>query len=250
MRVFIVVAAASLAITFADAQTPPAFEVVSIRPSAPVKPGTLTSSGFRVASAGFIGERVTAFDLIAYGFSVPPNRISSVPNWARSDRWDIQAKIPDGEFTNEQVRLMVKALAVDRFQIKVNVEMKETPVYRLVTLPGGARLKPNNPSAPGSRRVARVDGVQEWAEGTQTINSLLLMLTVNTDRPIVNSTGLTGTYVFAFQYVPNELLTAPNSPAGPSVFKALEDQLGLKLEAVKMPLEYLTLERVEKPSEN
>jgi uncharacterized protein (TIGR03435 family) len=103
---------------------------------------------------------------------------------------------------------------------------------------------------PFARRVARADNVQEWGGGKQSMQTILLMITGNAGRPVVDKTGLTGTYEFAFQYVPNEFLTSPNAPAGPTIYKAVEDQLGLKLEAVKLPIEYLTIERVEKPSEN
>ncbi len=84
------------------------------------------------------------------------------------------------------------------------------------------------------------------------MRSLIGLISGFVDRPIVNMTGIgdTDTVVFAIQFVPDNLLTVPNSPAGPSIFKAVEDQLGLKLEAVKMPMEYFTIERVEKPSEN
>ncbi len=245
-----------LTITSLSAQTPQAFEVASIRLAPPVKAGELVGSGFRVAGNNLVGERVTVESLIGYAYNVPSGQLSSLPSWGKSDRWNILAKGPGtSAYTEQQMRSMLQALMADRFQLALGKEVKETSVYRLVVAPGGSKLgpaiDPADATVPAARRVARGDGVLEWAKGKQSLRSLIGIIST-ADRRIVNMTGLpdAGTYVFAFQFVPDNLLTAPNAPAGPSAFKAIEDQLGLKLEQGKLPLEYYTVERVEKPSEN
>lgn len=235
-----------------SAQTTPRFEVVSIRPSAPLQQGVLTSSGLRVDGARVIGSRMTVQDLISYGYLIRPFQLGPVESWVSTERWDIQAALPSGlEPNTEQVRSMVRDMLAERFRLSLRKENRETAVYGLVLAPGGAKLRPaTDPTLPPSRRVARRDGVQEWSEGKQSIQSLLALLSSEIDRPITNLTGLSGTYVFSLTFVPERLLTSPDAPAGPSLSKAIADQLGLKIEARKEPMEYLTIEHVERPSEN
>lgn len=247
----------SLAAACLSAQAPAAFEVASIRLRPPAKAGELTSSGqLRISGADVTGA-MSVWDLISYGYSIRTDQRGSLPNWATTDIWEIQAKVPgDATPSTEQVRKMVQGLLADRFQLKLRQEMREISVYRLIARSEGVKLRrladPSDPAVPASRRVARGDGVMEWAEGKWSLRSLIGVLSGFTDRPIVNMMGLADTDVIVagIQFVPDKLLTAPNAPAGPSVFKAVEDQLGLRLEAIKMPREYFNIERVEKPSAN
>jgi uncharacterized protein (TIGR03435 family) len=236
----------------ARAQTPIAFEVASIKPSAPVSAEATTSSGFTISGGRVIGFRVTALTLVAYAYSLRTDQVSGLPDWTKTDRWDIEAKTPgDTEFSSEQVRLMFRGLLADRFGLKLTHDLRETSVYRLDVVEGGSKLRPvTNPDLPFSRRVARTDRVEEWTEGKQTIQALLIMLEANLRMPVVNMTGLTGTFVYSLRYVPERFLTSTNAPAGPSIGKALEEQLGLRLVRARLPLEYVAIERIEKPTGN
>ncbi len=244
-----------LAVALLQAQAPAAFEVASIRPSTPGKQAIANSTGYlRVSGTNVTGSAMSVHDLIYYGYSLRPFQLSPTESWRTADRWNILAKAPgDLEPSKDQVRAMIRQLLADRFQLQLEREMKEMSVYQLIVGKGGSKLRlTDDPTILGPRRVPRSDGVQEYAEGKQTMEQLVSFLTMGTDRRIVNMTGLadTVTVAFAIRFVPDNFLTAPNAPAGPSLFKAVEDQLGLKLEEVKMPVEHFTIEPVEKPSEN
>jgi uncharacterized protein (TIGR03435 family) len=229
------------------------FEVASIRLAKRGQEAIRNSLGYvRISGNSVTGSAMAVRDLIFYGYNLRPFQFGEAEQWDAVDRWNILAKVDgDAPVTKEQVRSMIRVLLADRFQLKLKREMKEMSVYALRVASGGSKLRrPSEEMRLPPRRVVRQDGVQQFAEGKASMEQLVTFLSSNADRPIVDQTGVEGDIVYSIEFVPDRVLTAANAPVGVSIFRAVESQLGLRLEAVKLPVEYFTIEHVERPSEN
>ena len=215
--------------------------------------------------------------LIRNAYQVPDYTISGGPGWI-SDRYDIEAKV-DGELKRENSLLLLRALLEDRFQLKVHRETKEGPIYALTVAAGGLKLQPSNcvvvdpvrrspPPAVGEKRPENCGSVKgapangpvrtlsvtglkmdETDSARVGIPGLNFYLSSILGRAVVDKTGLTGRFDIRLEYTPAELESATDNPA-PSIFTAVQEQLGLKLESTRGPVELLIIDRVERPSEN
>jgi uncharacterized protein (TIGR03435 family) len=172
----------------------------------------------------------------------------SGPDWIKSDeRYDIIANAP-GPASNDQMRPMLQRLLTERFQMKLHWEKRELSVYALVLGKGAPKLK-----------AAAPDGPPELSGGAsgaffhnQPISRLTFLLTRRLDRPVLNLTGLNAIYDFTLDIsgLPSGRPQAEENP-GPSIFTAVQEDLGLKLEAQKAPIDILIIDHVEKlPTEN
>ena len=238
------------------------FDAVSIKPSAPmgmgmVRMGVQFLPGGRVAMTG-----ATVKTLIQEAYGVRDFQIVGGPSWLGSERYDITAK-PEGAASQEQVKLMIRALLADRFQLKFHRETKELPTYALVVTKGGPKFRasevvtdPDKPKGPRmSMERGRID--LQRASLAALANQLGQIL----GRSVIDKTELTGNYDFTLEWTPEEggprMMRGPGGDAPPaaetsgaSIFTALQDELGLKLESTKGPVEILVIERAEKASEN
>ena len=285
-------------------QTPgasrPTFEVASIK----VHPPPLTRITIMNQPGGrFVAEGMSLKMLIGRAYSVPEVRVVGGPNWADSDRFDIEARAEGGNMAPAQMPLLLQGLLEDRFQLKMHRETKELSVYELVVLKGGPRMKlsadqtPQAPLAPAERGAGpgpRGDagpGARGPGDGTRggpgaspfgggplprgafgigrgrlqgtavPITNLVNFLTNQLGRPVMDKTGLTGLFDIKLEYAPGaEQAPGPFGPNpdaplpppvdGPSIFTAIQEQLGLKLESAKGPLEVVVIDTAQKPSEN
>jgi uncharacterized protein (TIGR03435 family) len=236
--------------------SPPKFEVASIKPADP------NVRGFRIQTdpgGRYIATGVTVKFLITQAYGVRNFQVSGAPGWTDSARYDINAK---GEIRIEdkpgQMDLMLQDLLADRFHLKLTREAKEMPIFALVLAKSGAKLKESTVGEDG-RRMQTGRGRIE-VQGID-MASLANMLSQQLGRTVVDKTGLTGNYDFKLEWTPDlgqpqgpkeigGAETAPPDSPGPTIFTALQEQLGLKLESTKGPVEILVIERVEKPSEN
>ena len=235
---------------------PPAFEVASIRQHA----GPITVSGVDISGSRVTASALTVSDLISYAFSLKGYQLTGLTDWMQSDRYDIIARAGSpGSPTNEQVRRMMQTLLAERFRLKVHGETREVPVYALVVGKNGSRLK-ENPAGSGVVRFNRKGRDVELVFNGTPIDRLVSQLPrmPGIDRPVVDKTGLTGKYDFNltltdFQLSLNNVeqrgIPAADSD-GASVFTALQDQLGLRLESQKAPVEFVAIDTVDRPSEN
>lgn len=261
----------------------PQFEVASIKPAASDQRGIFIRPG---ANGGLNVNNVPLKELIVIAWSIQPFQLSGGPPWIESARYDISAK-PEHKSERDQVLLMLQSLLADRFQLKIHHETKELPVYALVLANKDGKLgpqlteskesscpefdpaKPPPPPDPGKPPTLRCGGMMMGPDRVTAmaveVAQLVAVLARTLGRTIVDKTGLTGKYDLQAQWTPDQaqLLQAfpgggppPGMPApqfdpnGPSIFTALQEQLGLKLESQKGPVDVIVIDHVERPSEN
>lgn len=268
---------ASLVILLAQDAKKPEFEVASIKPAAPDARGMFirTQAGGRVSITN-----MPLKEMIVLAYRVQPYQISGGPAWLESAHWDVIAK-PETTPKDGELQGMLQALLADRFQLVLRKETKELPIYALVAARKDGKLgpkmieakeggcvqpdfsKPPAPPEPG-RRPGLNCGQQMMSPRSLTaiavpIGNIIPMLARMLGRTIVDKTGLTGKYDMTMEWVPDESIVMqlpPDAPkpatdgSGPTIFTALQEQLGLKLEAQKGPVDVFVIEKAEKPSEN
>ena len=222
-----------------DASAAAKFEALSIKLSAPDQRGyTLRlAPGERVAI-----EAATVKDLIALAYGVRDFQISGAPSWADSERYELvgKAEAGYGDVTMAKLAPLLKDALADRFALKLHREKKDMVHYRLVIAKGGSRLKANM-GAPGPEGRS---GAGRMSYRKISVAVLVSQLAEATGRPVIDGTGLQGDYDVEMTWTPDGALPAADAPAGPTIFTALEEQLGLKLESEKGPVEILVVDNV------
>jgi uncharacterized protein (TIGR03435 family) len=254
----------------------PSFDVASVKPAPPP-----TGSGFATFNSGGPGTKdpstvtytnAALRDLVRLAYGVKDYQISA-PAWLSSTRFDVVAKVPP-DSTKEQVVLMWRSLLAERFKITSHMETKELPVYALVVSKSGPKLKESNhedsssnprfvsqggglqtsggsapqvgfsaPRDDGSSAVP--SGVHRMSGSKMPLSRLAEMLSRSLDRPVLDMTALTGRYDVQLSY------SSEDSADAPSIFGALERQLGLKLEPRKSAVSIVVVDHAEKvPAEN
>jgi uncharacterized protein (TIGR03435 family) len=229
------------------------FEVASIKPSKP--DGRV--GGMRVMPGGqeFVTLGVSLRFMIGFMYWVPMRQVTGGPTWLDSDQWDIAAKA-DHPRDLEDLREMFRNMLTDEFKLKFHKDVKEGPVYALTVDKSGVKMKLNE--APWDFEVSVKPGPDGVTVGKRvSIQRLCYQLQAilqRDERPVIDKTGLTGYYDFTLAFLP-ELppgFSKDNLPEAmrdrPSIFDALRQQLGLKLEAQKGPVEYYVVEHAEKPA--
>ena len=195
------------------------------------------------------------------------NLILDVPGWVRADKFDVEALIPQGSpiYTTHQLRRaeapklqrMLQTLLKERSKLVVRREMRQMPVYVLTAekgapkpyVPAGYGISPNwQEDLRTGSGVGFEDAGLLWARRA-TIAEFVATLGREMDRPVLDRTALSGEFSFWLEYTPFNY-TGTRVFARPSIFKALEEQVGLKLEASQASVEVLVIEHVERPSEN
>ena len=226
---------------------PLAFDVATIK----FHPEPITLSADPIAR----GRTVTSIastlaDLLTSAYGVRYDQISGIPSWADSAHYDIVAKAAgEGALTRQETQQMLQALLAERFHLAFHRETKEMPAYALVIAKSGHKLKQSAADAQGKNgtRTSASGLHMEYTRGT--MEGLASQLSHSAGRRVVDRTGLAGYWTFTFDFVPVTRPSGPDSDA-PSMFTAIQEQLGLKLEPVKAPFEMLVVDRAEKPSEN
>jgi len=255
------------------------FEAASIKLN---KSGTtgfvagFTADGYRAK-----GDPLLVMLIQAYG--VRPYQISGAPAWVNSDHYDIEAKMDDSvaaalkNLGPDQLKLarqqMLQSLLADRFLLKAHRETKEGPVYFLVLGKSGSKLQTSKPAGPDHQLLGpdggAIDGYMTINRGTGgdtkrtaygvSMSYVARVLSQELHRPVLDKTGLTSTYDFTLEWMPDRAQAPMDASAdedalpgesGASIFTAIQQQLGLKLEPGSGPVETLVIERVERPSAN
>jgi uncharacterized protein (TIGR03435 family) len=240
--------------TVAFGQEHPQFEVASIKPNSP---GGVNTGDFRVLPGGRLSaDKVVLRFFIQNAYGLKPFQLSGGPDWIASQGYDIEAKA-EGNPTNAQMQKMMQALLEDRFKLKYHRETKELPVYTLAAAKGGLKLPgPKEGSDRATIRVSRMTGVQLTGERI-TMAELARVLSNLLSRTVIDQTGSTETFAAQLSFALDDTLAglphfadSPNDSAIPSVFVALQEQLGVRLESTKGPVEILVIDHIERPSAN
>jgi uncharacterized protein (TIGR03435 family) len=234
-----------LAATMSAQSQQPAFEVASIRPA---RSGGGMSS-VRITPGQVLMENVSLRKCIALAYNVSEDQHYAIagPDWLRSEVYDITAKFPP-ETPQEQVRMMLQELLADRFKLKLHHEFKEVPVYALVVGKNGAKLQESAPGTAGGFNMGP-GHLMGRAAAMAALADRLSNASFQLGRPVLDLTGLTGVYEFTLVWAPD---SAPEADAsGPSLFTAVQEQLGLKLEALRGQVGVLVVDSMQRrPTEN
>lgn len=196
--------------------------------------------------------------IIQWAWNLPESRIVGGPSWLGSARWDIEAKADnaldmqknyDPAAAQLEKRRMAQALLADRFHLSTHPETRELPVYNLIVARGGAKFL--DTKAEGSK-FDRWNNRIELQGGDNTVAVLAEQLAEVLGRVVVDKTGIQGRYKIMLTWAPDDRAdaSAASADSGPSIFTALEEQLGLKLESAKGPVSVLVIDHAEMPSEN
>jgi|SRR5271157_2528831 len=255
MRTAIAAVALVFPICASFAQTaagPPAFAVASVKPSRHVL-GRDADSRISIGPAGLRGGNVTLKHLIAEAYGVQPYQIFGGPNWLDAEEYDVEAKA-DGPATREQEALMLRGLLTDRFRLSLHDETRELRVYHLVVDKHGARIRATTDAETPAAKAGAA-GPRSFHGDMQRFADLLsvqLSIAMPDDPtqpgrasgspvPVMDKTGLPGVYDFSVDMRPEP---------GADIFTlwqgVLQDQLGLKLESLKAPVEVLVIDHAER----
>jgi uncharacterized protein (TIGR03435 family) len=251
-----------------DAAKPPAFEVAAIKLNQSGSGGSHSSTN----NSRFVATNVSLKSLMEYqAYGIPSSRILGGPKWLDSTRFDIEAKMYDYEsdhlrtLTRDQRRLetqsMFQQVLAERFKLAVHWETRELPVFALVSVKKGSKLHPAKDStdSSGTSSNSSRSGYEFSATGV-TLSELAAGLTRELSkelgRDIIDKTEIRGRYDLTLKWTSDAVIHSvpegADSPAdaGPSIFTAIQEQLGLKLEPAKAPVEVLVIDHLEMPSEN
>lgn len=248
------------------------FEVVSIKQN---KSGD-SNGGMGPRGSRLVGTNVTLYTLLMYAYRPQNGRILEAqiigaPGWAQTDHFDIEAK-PEGDarvMPSEQTREMVRSLLEDYFQLEIHRETRDLPVYNLVLTKKGPKLAEDQtaldprqaiisvatqgaqlgPLPRGTLRMVTGAATNTLAGNAISVPRIVELLQSKSDRLIVDKSGFEGLLDVQLTFRPDIPGDASSDQQAPSLFTAIQD-LGLKLEPGKAPLEVLIIDRVERPRQN
>lgn len=241
-----------LAATFALAQPVAKFEVASVKPASSAELDAIKRSGrsslFPEQGISISGNRVKVLGLatatlVRAAFNLRAAELSGAPDWTASDAYDIDATA-ESALTFPQARQMLQTLLAERFQLKFHRETKEGSAYSLVAAKSGPKLQASA-AAEYSTHVNAGKTQVQMTISRATIAQLCGRLSTFLGRPVLDGTNLMGVFDARLNF-------APEGEEGdyPSIFTALQEQLGLKLESTKSPIDVLVVDHVEHPSAN
>lgn len=231
------------------------FEVASIKPSNPDANG----GGIKPLPGGqtYVAQSVPVKLMIRLMFHLNNRQISGGPGWLETDLYDVEAKA-DGPHTIDELHVMFQNLLIDRFKLQFHKEMRTLPAYELVVDKSGPKLTENH-SPEHFDIPVRGTGRGKLEATHCSMSYFSWLLSQRLDQPVINQTGLGQFYDFKLEWTPEPppgLAARPDAEAnlppanGPDLFTALREQLGLKLESHKGPVEVMVIDHVERPSEN
>ena len=252
----------------------PTFDVVSIKPYGP---NNLRIS-IRTNPDGVAVSGMPMHMILREAFGVTNDRLLGEPAWVATNRYDIEAKVaPDDaaklkQLTQEQRWAMLLPVLEDRCALKFHHETRQLTVYTLVVAKGGAKLQVSKPTDPSAKQTpGRGPSSAGMSVGDQgftmtghgvSMASIARMISLQLGSTVVDKTGMTEKYDYTLSFVPDESMKAgillpgsgggapPPEAEGPSIFTALQEQLGLKLVAQKQPVDVIVIDHMEQPTAN
>ena len=259
LAILLVASVGSCRNSIAQQVTPahPAYDAVVIK----LNKGLSSDTSVNMDESTFQATNVTLKHLLVNAYGIRERLIFGLPGWADSARYDINAKVTDIDLktlrslSREQRQAMLAAILMDRFHLQTHVELKTLPVYELVVAKDGPKLTASAVSPPAAGTAdglglgnIKVNGTDMTATGVM-LSDLAGNLSFPLDRTVIDRTGLTGRYDFRLQWTADNVASGA-ADAPPNLLTAIQEQLGLRLQAAKGPVKTLVIDRLEKPSEN
>lgn len=237
----------------ASAQPSQTLEVASVKPSR----NATADSNIDSVRGRLTATNITVRELIRLAYGVKDYQIGRAPGWIDSQRFDIAAKSVSAKTGSlDDEKLLVRELLVDRFQLSTHREAKQMPVYLLVVAKDGPKLAAHNDAVIKTR-----GGCGRLVGRRVTTDGIAMMLSRQLDHEVINRTDLSGEYDIQLNFTPDsgpcragadsQGGSVSTDPSGlPSIHTAVQEQLGLRLEPAKGPVDVLVIDRIERPSEN
>ena len=225
---------------------PTAFEVASIKPNISGSRGSSTHSA---PGGEIIMENVSLKQVVMMAYDVR-NFTFSGPDWMDTVRFDIVAK-PPSPVNRDEMKVLIRSLLAERFKLVIHRETKTLSAYELLVAKGGLKIKEVEPG-PGGASSNTNGGKALLNAQRMTMARFADLLGTRLDRPVVDKTEVPGAFDIKVEWTVDENQSGDGDPsAAPSIFTALQEQVGLRLVAQKLPVEIVVVERVEKlPTEN
>ena len=259
----------------ANTSIKPVFAVTSVNPN---KTGNDKQSSILFPPNGFTATNVTLQVLIRAAYGVENDRVSGAPSWLDSEYYDVDARVDNSrademhQLSEDQIKIerqrLLQALLADRFKLTVHREAKVLPIYALVIAENGPKLQEAKPGDAYANGLKGVDGLPagphfmdlrrggQFEAQAEPVAVLARVLSRVLGSPVLDKTGRAGDYDFTLKWIPDASLaptykgTNSSESSGPSIFTALQEQLGLKLVTEQGPVEILVIDRAEKPQGN
>lgn len=228
-----------LLLVVAQAQS---LEVASVKPSHETGSSNMDSQRGRMTATNIMVR-----ELIRLAFTVQDFQISGAPGWVDAARFDIAAKASGGAgHSMDDLRSLIRELLTSRFQLRTHLESREIPALLLSVGKGAPKLTPHDDAHPRTRA-----GCGRLVGRNVTAAHIATMLSRQLQRPVIDRTGLTGEYDIQLDFAPDPATCGGDDPSGaPSLFAALQEQLGLRLDSGRGPVEFLVIDRIERPGDN
>lgn len=222
------------------------FEAASVKPAAPEQ----SAVDFVVSPGGYLRiTNLTLLGMVREAYQAKYWQVSGGPGWIDAERFNIEAKA-SGNPSRGEVMAMLRSLLAERFQLRARRETREGNVYELVVAKGGPKLKPSAADSSFLRLFRNtppeLPGVSYTIQAQKVSMARLADdLMGETQRPVIDRTAIAGEFDFRIDYAVDG-----HSETGPSIYTALQEQAGLKLQAAKGPIEMLIIEKAERPAAN
>ncbi|HEY1947096.1 MAG TPA: TIGR03435 family protein [Bryobacteraceae bacterium] len=249
-------------IAFAQQSERPSFEVNSVKPGDPNNPHGGMGNG---ETGRFKATNVPLQMLLLYAYEVQKQQVSGAPNWISSERFTIEAKAyserPNERFDRSTIRLMIQSLLADRFKLVVHRSTRDEKVYELSVKKGGSSMKEAEGPSKDGRMGLWVEKGDEITGVGSAMPPFVSYLSQQLQHIVIDKTNLTGKYNFVLKWKPNPGLFGGPPPiqgdplptsdlSDRSIFAALQEDLGLRLQSAVDPVEMLVIDHVQKPDPN
>jgi uncharacterized protein (TIGR03435 family) len=228
----------------------PDWEVATVRPS---NPDPAIVVGYHLTGRHYAIVGQTAESLIMVGYGVQKKQILNAPNWIATEKWDVNGVIDTpGQPSEDQGRALVRKLLAERFGLATHTGKRELSVYAITVARGGVKMTPSagDPNALPDENDSENAGQAAMQMQNAAVAALATVLRFRLDRPVVDKTGLTGRYDFVLKWTVDDTRAPTDGSAAPSLFTAMQDQLGLKLEPVRTMADVVVIDKVGRPSAN
>ncbi len=230
------------------------WEVISVKPMS-ANSCNDGEGGVRFLPNGLSAACVPAVFVVQFAYHLmDPTRILGLPKWATGQQmYAIEARVSSedaaafAKLKRDQKAGMMQDVFAERFGMRAHMEIREMPAYALVIAKSGSKLREPSDTTTGISQFGGDGGKVKWANSPLT--DLPFLLAKETGRPVVDKTGLSGKYDFTLEYTPANH-AATDESGRPSIYTALEEQLGLKLISMKQPVNVLVVDSIEQPTEN